>query len=75
MMFSVVDIAGINAVSAEILGNAAAAIAAMATARAGRSAPVGGRPLIGATMYGATTQCVDAAREWLDQAEHRMSAL
>jgi uncharacterized protein (UPF0261 family) len=68
MMFSVVDIAGINPVSAEILGNAAAAIAGMAKAYRDRPGPGGERPLIGATMYGATTPCVDAARRWLEDA-------
>src|SRR5690625_5988767 len=38
MMYSVVDVAGINSVSAQVFGNAAAAIAAMA----GRGGP--GRP-------------------------------
>jgi len=72
MMFSVVDIAGINAISAEILGNAAAGIAAMAGAHHGREAPSGGRPLVGATMYGATTPCVDHARRWLEQAGYEV---
>ena len=67
MMYSVVDIAGINAVSSSILGNAAAAVSAMAVAYEARVPPVDTRPLVGATMYGTTTQCVDVARDTLDE--------
>ncbi|MGB5564796.1 MAG: Tm-1-like ATP-binding domain-containing protein [Acidimicrobiia bacterium] len=67
MMYSVVDIAGINAVSSSILGNAAAGVAAMATAYEARIPSTDTRPLVGATMYGTTTQCVNTARDTLDQ--------
>jgi uncharacterized protein (UPF0261 family) len=65
MMYSVVDIAGINEVSARILTNAAAAIAGMA----GAEPPEPGerRPLIGATMFGVTTPSVTTARERLEE--------
>jgi uncharacterized protein (UPF0261 family) len=65
MMYSVVDIAGINQISARILSNAAGAIAGMAKA----PIPEVGeeKPLIGATMFGVTTPCVDAARERLEE--------
>ena len=66
MMYSVVDIAGINRISARILGNAAAAIAGMANAYARPVADMPDRPLIGATMFGVTTQGVTVAREWLE---------
>ncbi|MCJ7725113.1 MAG: Tm-1-like ATP-binding domain-containing protein [Acidimicrobiia bacterium] len=72
MMYSVVDIAGINAISAEILGNAAAGIAAMAGAHSDRPASAGSRPLVGTTMYGATTACVEHAREWLEEAGYEV---
>ncbi len=72
MMFSVVDIAGINAISRQILGNAAAGMAAMATADRNRGEHAGERPLIGATMYGATTPCVDAARAWMEEAGYEV---
>jgi uncharacterized protein (UPF0261 family) len=65
MMYSVVDIAGINRVSVQILGNAAAGIAGMATAydqRLSASPEADDRPLVGATMFGVTTPAVDAAR-------------
>ncbi|MGP6159500.1 MAG: Tm-1-like ATP-binding domain-containing protein [Vulcanimicrobiaceae bacterium] len=65
MMYSVVDIAGINAVSSRILSNAAAAIAGMATA----VLPVSHehRPLVGASMFGVTTPCVTEARHLLEE--------
>lgn len=67
MMYSVVDIAGINRVSERILSNAAAAIAGMAKSYAARKASRNAKPLIGATMFGVTTPCVNAAREWLER--------
>jgi uncharacterized protein (UPF0261 family) len=68
MMYSVVDIAGINQVSRSVLGNAAAAIAGMARAHAARakSPAPDDRPLIGASMFGVTTPAVDAARARLE---------
>jgi uncharacterized protein (UPF0261 family) len=67
MMYSVVDIAGINQISRAVLGNAAAAIAAMAGAYRVREPAADDRPLIGASMFGVTTPAVDAARERLDE--------
>jgi uncharacterized protein (UPF0261 family) len=67
MMYSVVDIAGINRISARILGNAAAAIAGMANAYAEPLPDADERPLVGATMFGVTTQGVTAARAWLEE--------
>jgi uncharacterized protein (UPF0261 family) len=65
LMPSVVDIAGVNRISARILTNAAAAIAGMATA----SSPpeTGDKPVIAASMFGVTTACVTAARARLEQ--------
>ena len=65
MTYSVVDIAGINAVSARILANAAAAMAGMALAEP--PAAAGDRPLVGASMFGVTTPCVTTARERLEE--------
>lgn len=67
LMYSVVDIAGINSVSERVLGNAAAAMAGMARHYAGFEPRFGGRPCIGATMFGVTTPCVTAARNWLEE--------
>ncbi|MFJ2748301.1 Tm-1-like ATP-binding domain-containing protein [Streptomyces sp. NPDC087297] len=74
MMYSVVDIAGINSISAPVLANAVEAIAGMARAY-GRTCPqgrpprlgAGSRPLVAASMAGVTTAGVDAARERLTE--------
>jgi len=66
MMYSVVDIAGINRISERILRNAAAGIAAMASSYATPIEETDQRPLIGATMFGVTTPAVTHAREWLE---------
>ena len=65
MMYSVVDIAGINQISGQILTNAAGAIVGMAAAHAGVSDK--GKPLVGATMFGVTTESVTCARERLEE--------
>ena len=65
MMYSVVDIAGINPISERILANAAAAIAGMVQVELPE--PASAKPLIGATMFGVTTPCVTAARERLEE--------
>ncbi|GAA0994195.1 Tm-1-like ATP-binding domain-containing protein [Acrocarpospora macrocephala] len=67
LMHSVVDIAGINRVSRLILGNAAAAAAAMAAADPGGETDGADRPLVAASMFGVTTPAVDAARQRLDE--------
>ncbi len=68
-MYSVVDVAGINQVSRNVLGNAAAAVAAMAAhyAAAARGARSDERPLVAASMFGVTTPAVDEARARLDE--------
>lgn len=63
MMYSVVDVAGLNSVSRRILSNAAHAIAGM-VANA-RDFPEDRRAL-GLTMFGVTTPCVDMVRETLE---------
>src|SRR5258708_5323305 len=55
MMYSVTDVAGLNRISRVVLGNAAHAIAGMAT----HNLPdAKARPAIGLTMFGVTTACV-----------------
>jgi uncharacterized protein (UPF0261 family) len=70
MMYSIVDIAGINRLSARILANAARAVAAMAAAP--ERAPEASRPLIAATMFGVTTPCVTRARQILEEAGYEV---
>ncbi|HST25119.1 MAG TPA: Tm-1-like ATP-binding domain-containing protein, partial [Gaiellaceae bacterium] len=65
MTYSVVDIAGINQISARILTNAAGAIAGMVTAQ--QPALAGSKPLVTASMFGVTTPAVTRARERLEE--------
>ena len=65
MTYSVVDIAGINQISARILTNAAGAIAGMVKAETPPLAEQ--RPLVTASMFGVTTPCVTRARERLEE--------
>jgi uncharacterized protein (UPF0261 family) len=63
IMYSVVDVAGINRISRLVLGNAAAAMAGMVAAQAGLPATdPDNRPLIVASMFGVTTPAVETAR-------------
>jgi uncharacterized protein (UPF0261 family) len=63
MMASVTDVAGLNMISAQILANAAGAMAGMVKVQ---HVPRGEQRLIGATMFGVTTPCVTHAREVLE---------
>jgi uncharacterized protein (UPF0261 family) len=67
MMYSVVDISGINRVSERILSNAAAAIAGMAQAYVNFQPSPNVKPMVGATMFGVTTPCVTEARQYLEE--------
>jgi uncharacterized protein (UPF0261 family) len=67
LMYSVVDVAGVNRVSRAILGNAAAAASAMAPAYRSQRPEESDRPLVGASMFGVTTPAVDAARARLEE--------
>jgi uncharacterized protein (UPF0261 family) len=63
IMPSVVDVAGINAISRRVLGNAAGAMAGMIQ---NQTQYVDEKPTIGMTMFGVTTPCVTAVRERLE---------
>ncbi len=64
MMYSVTDVSGLNRISRVVLGNAAHAIAGMAT----RSIPQAEvKPAIGLTMFGVTTTCVTRVVERLQE--------
>lgn len=63
MMYSVVDISGMNRVSRAVFANAAAAVCAMAKAKRSSKAD---RPLLGGTMFGVTTPCVEKVRAALE---------
>ncbi|MGQ0702473.1 MAG: Tm-1-like ATP-binding domain-containing protein [Gemmatimonadales bacterium] len=70
LMYSVVDIAGLNPVSRRILSNAAGAICGMleTAGRPDGPTPDTDRPALAATMFGVTTPCVTAARKRLEAA-------
>ena len=70
MLYSVVDIAGINRLSRQILANAAGAIVGMVNAEA--PVATADKPLIAATMFGVTTPCVTKAREVLEAAGYEV---
>jgi len=65
IMPSVVDVAGINRISRTIYANAAGAIAGMVLSEPATPAPE--RPLIAASMFGNTTECVDRSRAGLEK--------
>ncbi|WP_182869943.1 Tm-1-like ATP-binding domain-containing protein [Stieleria mannarensis] len=69
MMYSVVDVAGLNSVSTTILANAASAMAGMVQRD---EAPIGEAPAkrrtVGMTMFGVTTPCVTRVRQALEAA-------
>ena len=66
MLYSIVDVAGINGISERIFSNAAAMIAGAAKAAAVFEPSAKVKPLVGATMFGVTTPCVTLARENLE---------
>lgn len=69
MLYSVVDIAGLNRLSSRILTNAAGAICGMVEVEPPEREE---RPLLAASMFGNTTQCVDRARAALDKAGYEV---
>jgi uncharacterized protein (UPF0261 family) len=71
MLYSVVDVAGVNRISRRILGNAAAAVAGMVGAPP-PPPPPDDRPLIAASMFGVTTPCVTRARQVLETAGYEV---
>ena len=67
MMYSVVDLAGLNSVSERVLANAAGAVAGMARSAVDSMPITKSKPSIGATMYGVTSGAVTAARQVLER--------
>jgi len=65
MMYSVVDISGLNRISKQILRNAAAAVCGMVDGR--EENIFTDRPLIATTMFGVTTPCVTEAKRILEE--------
>ncbi len=69
MMPSIVDVAGINGISARIFTNAAGAISGMVAAE---PPTLAARPLIAASMFGNTTTLVDAGRKIMEDAGYEV---
>ena len=63
MMYSVVDVAGLNVVSENVFANAAHAMAGMVSHQRPKHDT---KPCLGMTMFGVTTPCVTAVRESLE---------
>jgi uncharacterized protein (UPF0261 family) len=65
MMYSVVDISGLNRISRKILANGAGAICGMLRQEVQEAEE---RPLVATTMFGVTTPCVERVRKRLEEA-------
>lgn len=65
MVPSVVDAEGLNEISMRIFSNAVNAVVGMVKNRI--ELPDSGKPLIAATMFGVTTPCIKAAKEYLEE--------
>ena len=74
MLYSVVDISGINRVSRTVLTNAANAVAGMVQGATAQGRPSLGfdKPLITATMFGVTTPCVETARRQIEDSGYEV---
>ncbi len=81
MMYSVVDISGINRISRTVLSNAANAMIGMVRKQESgvrgqesevRSQKSEDKPLVTATMFGVTTPCVEAARKIIEQSGYEV---
>ncbi len=72
MFPSIVDVAGLNRVSRGVFTRAAAAVCAMAEANNAEPETTDARPLIVASMFGNTTQCVEHARKILEAAGYEV---
>jgi uncharacterized protein (UPF0261 family) len=71
MLYSVVDLSGLNRISRKVLANAASAMIGMVQqgrSRSRQTEEAADRPLVTATMFGVTTPCVEVGRAVLEQA-------
>lgn len=65
MLYSIVDVSGLNNILKDILTNAGLAIAGIVKNRKEHKDEAS-KPLIAATMFGVTTPCITKAREYLE---------
>jgi len=66
MMYSVVDVAGLNRISRLVLANAARMMAGAVSGQRSTVSTVEEKRVITATMFGVTTPCVQAARSQME---------
>jgi uncharacterized protein (UPF0261 family) len=73
MMYSVVDISGLNRISRVVLDNAAGAMIGMLSSKFQvPSSKLEDKPIVTATMFGVTTPCVEAARKIIEAAGYEV---
>ena len=72
MFPSIVDVAGLNRFSRAVFARAAATVCAIAEANANLPDDKEARPIIVASMFGNTTQCVELARQPLEAAGYEV---
>lgn len=70
MMYSVVDISGLNRISRRVLHNSAQALVGMIQSPMVESPS--DKPLVTATMFGVTTPCVEAAKKPVEAAGYEV---
>lgn len=69
MVPAIVDVSGINRISRQVFAQAAGAVCGMVETRVPEAED---KPLICASMFGNTTECVEAARAILEQAGYEV---
>lgn len=70
LMFpAIVDVSGVNRISREIFTRAAGAVCGMVSSTV---QPAADKPMIAASMFGNTTQCVDRARLGMEQYDYEV---
>lgn len=69
MIYSVVDVAGLNRISRQVFGNAVGAVCGMVEQEIPAAVD---KPLIAATMFGVTTPCLTRMRETLEKAGYEV---
>ncbi|TVY06568.1 Tm-1-like ATP-binding domain-containing protein [Paenibacillus cremeus] len=69
MFPAIVDVSGVNRISREVFTRAAGAICGMVDSSV---LPVTDKPMIAASMFGNTTQCVDRARAAMEQKDYEV---
>lgn len=73
MMPAIVDVAGLNRISRSVFSSAAHAVCAMVDARTAETVtPEADRPLIVASMFGNTTDCVGVAQSAMEDAGYEV---